>query len=269
MSDQSFYLGTNTSMAENYERYFVPSIGEPAAKGLLAAAHLQPGERVLDAACGTGVVTRAAAGAVGPTGSVAGLDINPGMLATARKHAPPAGSIDWYEASVESMPLPDGAFDVVLCQMGLQFVPNKPAALGEMRRVLTEGGRAVATVPGPTPDLFSILVDGLARRIGPQASAFGRMVFSLHDTGELRKLLQEAGFRDVEVDSTLARLEVPGPRDFLWQYVASTPMAEMVMNADKESRDALEREITDQWKKFCTNGGMSFEVRMTTAMGRA
>ena len=257
------------AVPENYERYFVPSIGGPAAKALLAAASLQPGERVLDVACGTGVVTRGAADAVGQTGTIAGLDVNPGMLATARKHAPPQHEIDWYEASVESMPLPDAAFDVVLCQMGLQFVPNKLAALKEMRRVLIDGGRALVTVPGPTPDLFSVMIDALARRIGPEAAGFARVVFSLHDRKELRDLFLEAGFSVVDVNSSTARLEVPGPKDFLWQYITSTPIVEMVRNADQKSRDALERDITDQWQRFCTNGGMILEVRMTTAIGRA
>ena len=269
MADQSYYIGTGASVPENYERYFVPSIGGPAAKGLLAAASLQPGERVLDVACGTGVVTRGAADAIGQTGTIAGLDVNPGMLTAARKYAPPQHAIDWYEASVESMPLPDATFDVVLCQMGLQFVPNKLVALKEMRRVLIDGGRALVTVPGPIPELFSVMIDGLARRIGPEAAGFGRMVFSLHDAEELRELFLEAGFNVVDVSSVTARLEVPGPQDFLWQYITSTPMVEMVRNADQESRDALERDITDQWHRFRTNGGMSLEVRMTTAFGRA
>jgi len=269
MADQSFYIGMNPSVPEYYEQYFVPSIGEPVAKSLLAAASLQPGERVLDVACGTGVVTRGAANAVGQRGTVAGLDVNPEMLATARKHAPPQHLIDWYEASVELMPLPNAAFDVVLCQMGLQFVRNKPAALKEMRRVLIDGGRALVTVPGPMPDLFSIMIDGFARRIGPEAAGFGRMVFSLHNAEELRDLFLEAGFSVVNVSSATARLKVPGPRDFLWQYISSTPIAEMVRNAGQESRDALEREVTDQWQPFRTNGGMNLEVRMTTAIGWA
>lgn len=269
MNDQRSYMDANNPIPDNYEQYFVPSIGEPATKGLLAAAQLRPGQRVLDVACGTGVATRAAAKAVAPSGKVTGLDINPGMLAAARKYTPRDHAIEWCEASAEAMPLPDKAFDVVLCQMGLQFVPNKPAALREMRRVLRDDGQAIVTVPGPMPDLFSILVDGLAHRIGAQAAGFGRMVFSLHDTAELRNLLQDAGFRDVEVESTPRQLDLPAPRDFLWQYIASTPMAEGVRKADNSSRDALERDVTQQWKRFSSNGGMKLDVRMTTALGRA
>ncbi len=262
-------LGAAPSPADVYEQFFVPNIGAPAAKGLLAAAALQPGERVLDVACGTGVVTRAAAASVGSTGRVVGLDVNPDMLAAARKYAPADAEIEWRQASAESMPLPDEAFDVVLCQMGLQFMSGKTAALGEMRRVLSDGGRFAANLPGPAPDLFTILIDALARRIGDQPAAFARAVFSLHDEDEIRALLQAAGFREVDVASSTARLDVAEPREFLWQYIASTPIGAAVSQADNASRTALEREVTDAWAPFRTDDGMRLEVRMTTAQGRA
>lgn len=139
------------SPPENYERYFVPAIGEPVARDLIDRAALRAGERVLDVACGTGIVARLAAEQVGETGTVAGLDVNPGMLAVARSVTPPETSIDWHEASAEDMPLPDDVFDVVLCQMGLQFMADKPAALSEMRRVLAPGGRIILNAPGRPP----------------------------------------------------------------------------------------------------------------------
>lgn len=139
--------------AENYERYFVPTIGAPFATALLNAAALQVGERVLDIACGTGVVTRLAAEQVGQQGAVAGLDVNPAMLAVARSVPSSGAAIEWHEANAESLPLPDGSFDVVVSSLGLQFVTDKTSALREMRRVLAPEGRlAIATV-GPTPPL--------------------------------------------------------------------------------------------------------------------
>ena len=129
MVGQEYDKGFGGTAADNYQRFFVPAIGAPVARDLLGVARLQPGERVLDVACGTGVVARLAAERVGSAGMVAGLDVNPGMLAVARSQTSTGVSIDWHEASAEAIPLRDGAFDIVLCQMGLKFVPNKLAAL--------------------------------------------------------------------------------------------------------------------------------------------
>ena len=190
------------------------------------------------------------------------------MLAVAQKEAPRDAGIEWCEASAESMPLQDGAFDVVLCQMGLQFVSNKLGALREMRRVLAAGGRVLISVPGPIPPLFAIMADGLARHIGPEAASFAQVVFSLHDADELAGLLKSAGFRDIEVRTATKKLQVPAAGDFLWQYIHSTPLIAAVAKADEAKRAAFERDVTSQWQPFAANEGMTLEVGMTTATAR-
>lgn len=263
MTEQTLELTFAANPAENYQRFFVPQIGAPVAADLVAAARLQPGERVLDVACGTGVVARLAAKGVGPSGAVAGLDIHPAMLAVARRESPPA--LQWYEAGAESMPLADASFDVVLCQMGLQFVTDKLAALQELRRVLARGGRALISVPGPAPAPFEILSQALAREICPKAAAFARVVFSLHEAGELEGLLRDAGFSRAEARSRPKALRVSAPREFLWQYIHSTPLGPAVMSAAEAKRAALERDVVARWQPFAVDGGMRFEVGMTTA----
>ena len=99
MSQQHYGRAFGGNAPENYERFFVPAIGAPVAADLIDIAALRPGERVLDVACGTGVVARLAAERVGTTGTVAGLDINPGMLVVARSVAPSGVAIEWHEAS--------------------------------------------------------------------------------------------------------------------------------------------------------------------------
>lgn len=252
------------SAAENYERYFVPVIGAPVAADLIEVATLRPGERVLDVACGTGIVTRLAAERVGPNGTVTGLDINPGMLAVAREAAPPGTSIAWYEASAETIPLPDDEFDAVLCGMGLQFFSDKQAALREVRRVLVTGGRLVANLPGPTPPVFEVMAQELARHISPESASFMRVVFSLHDADTLRNLATEAGFDDVTIRSTTRTLRVPPPGEFLWQYVHSTPLAAAVAQVDDERREALERNVSTRCQEFVEDGALRLRVNMTT-----
>lgn len=264
MTDQIYGSSYGGTAAENYQRFFVPSIGKPVAEDLIEIARLQPGERVLDVACGTGVVTRLAAERVGAAGLVAGLDVNPGMLAVARSETPSNIAIDWHEASVESMPLRDEAFDVVLCQMGIQFVPDKSAALREMRRVLTTGGRVHVNVPGPKPAIFEIMADALFRHLSPKAASFIDVVFSMHDVDELAELMRSAGFQEVDVQAKPKDLHLPAPKDFLWQYVHSTPLAEVVAQADSRILDALERDVCKQWQAFTTNGLLSGQVGVTT-----
>jgi ubiquinone/menaquinone biosynthesis C-methylase UbiE len=254
--------------AENYERYFVPRIGRPFANAWLDAAVLQPGERVLDIACGTGVVTRLAAERAGPNGAVAGLDINPAMLAVARTVSSSGAPIEWHEASAESLPLADGSFDVVLSSLGLQFVPDKASALREMRRVLAPHGRlAIATV-GPIPALFAILEQALARYVKREVAAFMRAVFSLHEPQELEKLTRDAGFRDVQVRSKLLTLTLPGPAEFLWQYVYSTPLAAAVAQIDDAGRASLERDVVAGWRSFVKDGTLACDVNIVLTTAR-
>ncbi len=263
--DATAFRGT---AAENYERYFVPAIGSPLAEDLVAAACLREGERVLDVACGTGVVARLAAVRVGHTGAVAGLDSNPGMLSVARSATHRELAIDWYETGAEAIPLADGSFDVVLCQMGLQFFADRPRALRQMRRVLRPGGRLLVNVPGPRPALFAAFADALARHIGPDCAAFIDVVFALHDAKTLRTLLADAGFDDVDVARSPKALRLPAPEDFLWQYVHSTPLAGAVAKASEARRSALESDLVARWQEFVRGAGMTVEVGVTTARGR-
>ena len=253
---------------ENYERYFVPSIGRPVAAGLVEAAALREGERVLDVACGTGIVARLAAERVGQRGAVEGLDPNPGMLAVAREAAPPDASITWHEAPAERMDLPDEGFDVVLCGMGLQFFSDREAGLREMLRVLVPGGRLLANLPGPAPPPLEAMAEALARHIGPESASFIHAVFSLHDADEIRSLATDAGFNEVEVRSERVALRLPSPADFLWQYVHSTPMAAALAQVDDKCREALERDFSERCRGFVSDDALSGAVRMTTLTAR-
>ena len=268
MAKQHFNKAYGGNAPENYERFFVPAIGAPLATDLIRLAALRSGERVLDVACGTGVVARLALQQVGATGTVAGLDVNPGMLAVARSITSPGTSIEWYEASAESIPLPDEVFDVVLCQLSLQLMSDKLPALQEMRRVLVHGGRMILNVPGPAGRIFAILAEAMERHISPEAAGFVRQVFSLNDTSELQRFTSDAGFRNVAVDANTKVLRLPPPKEFLWQYVHSTPLAGMVAQADEEERDALERDIGAEWQDFEEDGAMTYQQRIIVVTAR-
>ncbi|MEZ4570623.1 MAG: class I SAM-dependent methyltransferase [Thermomicrobiales bacterium] len=214
------------------------------------------------------MVTRLAAEEVGADGHAVGLDLNPGMIGVAGSTTPPELGIEWQTGSAESMPSPDDAFDVVLCQLGLQFMADKPAALEEMRRVLTADGRLILSLSGPTPPPFGAMAEALSKHITPQAGAFVNMVFSLHDPDEIQALVSDAGFRDVEIQTDEPTLRLPAPEEFLWQYVSSTPLAEPVAQAGDDQRAAVERDVASAWQRHTENGESLVSVPMKTVVAR-
>lgn len=213
---------------EAYERHLVPAIFAPWATVLLDLARLQPAERVLDAACGTGVVARAAGSRVGASGTVTGVDLNPGMLDVARALAREAGqAIAWREGNLEALPFADGAFDVVLCQQGLQFCPNKAAAVSELRRVLREGGRLALSVWRDIrhfPYMVAI-TSALADHVGAEASQRMRAPCSFGNADALRTLMKQGGFKDVRVRIDVLPMRVGPLEAFLPAQFVASPIA--------------------------------------------
>lgn len=258
------YQGKNA--AENYDQLFVPLISAPLAAELLARAALRPGERVLDVACGTGEVARRARDQVGAEGRVVGADGHPAMVEVARA-VTPAG-IEWHEAGANAMPFDDGAFDVVLCQLGLQFMADKVGALREMRRVLAAGGRLLVSVVGPMPRLFRSMAEVFARKVSEPSGKFVGVVFSLDDPGELRRHAEEAGLEEVEVHSHVTLLRLPPPAEFLWAYVHSTPLAPHFAKLSDEARAAVEREVLAAWQPLAAPGGLEMPLDVHTLIAR-
>jgi len=257
------------SIAENYQRHLVPAIFAPWAEDVVGLGAPQPGERVLDVACGPGVVARLAARRAG-AGQVTGLDINPGMVEVARS-LPSELAISWQEGSALQMPFPDQAFDVVLCQQGVQFFPDRPAGLREMRRVLVPGGRMVVAVWGPIEQSpgFAVLAAALERHVGPAAAAAARSPFSLADTQELHDLLTDAGLRTVEVHLRKKMLRFPPPAEFVAQYVWGSPIAAALGDADpvvlepvaQQAAEALASSVSDQVLSFPIENHLVHAVR--------
>jgi ubiquinone/menaquinone biosynthesis C-methylase UbiE len=197
--------------AETYEHYLVPAFFAPLAAQVLDLAQPQPGERVLDVACGTGVLARRVAPLVGSTGQVVGLDLSPDMLVVARVLAERAGlAIDWYAGRAEALPFADASFDLVLCQHGLQSVPDKPTAVAEFWRVLREDGRVVITV---SQRLDQHPFDARLNAIMQQHTRIAAIqaIYALGDADELRTLLAGVGWRQLEIAPRRILARYPHP----------------------------------------------------------
>jgi SAM-dependent methyltransferase len=259
--------------AENYQRDFVPAIGLPASGELLRAADLQPGERVLDLACGTGLITHLAAEQVGPSGTVTGVDITPEMLAVASVQPALSGAapIDWRLGDACALELLDQSYDVVVCQLGLMFMADRAAAVAEMRRVLVPGGRLALSTGGAIQPVFELLQRVITDHISPELGAFVPVVFALHDPDALAALCRDAGLHDVTARVYEADLQLPPPAEFLWQYVNLTPMGALVAQAPEPARAAMEADFVAATTPAHTTPTGATEVRqpLVLATGRA
>ncbi|HLE71490.1 MAG TPA: methyltransferase domain-containing protein [Vicinamibacteria bacterium] len=232
--------------AETYESYMVPTFFGPWAAHLIQSVDPRPGERVLDAACGTGIVARRARARVGPTGTVIGLDLNPDMLTVARASAAREGvAVEWREGRVEQLPFPDRSFDLVLCQAGLMFFADRPAALTEMRRVLTDAGRACASVLQGLDrhPFYQTLHEKIQERLGMSGVS---EIFALGDSDGLRELVMAAGFRTVTVQPVTVTARFPDPDSFLAGEIdVDTAAIPSMQHLDDQARRATVAAIRD------------------------
>ena len=249
------------SAPEVYERELVPAVFGVWAPILIELAKPRPGERVVDVACGTGIVARIAATSVGPTGAVVGVDLNPGMLSVARSVVP-TGSIQWQEASADKLPFPDGSFNVVYCQLGLQFFADRAAALREMRRVSGAEGRLALMVwrgiresPG-----FTVLAEALERHVGQAAAAIMRAPFGLSNADELEALVRAAGFQNVAIQQRGGTVRFPSVERFALSYVAGSPLAGLVSKADDAAREALITDVRHALGKYTSSTELAFPI---------
>jgi ubiquinone/menaquinone biosynthesis C-methylase UbiE len=232
----------DTGAPELYQRFLVPAMTAVWAADLASRAALLPGDRVLDVACGTGVVARLAAERVGGTGRVAGLDVNPGMLAVARSLPPVAGAVvAWQRGSALALPFSAAVFDVVLCQLGLQFFPDRPAALREIRRVLVPGGRLALNVFGPIErnPATCALARALDRHVRPGASVAKRSEHALAGTAGLRALVAAALFTNIEIRTATKMVWFPSAADYVRIQLAATPLATLIRGHDAARRNHL------------------------------
>ena len=190
MSDTT--LLARIEAATSYQEQLVPALMDEWAPRVVAAAGIRPGDRVLDVACGTGVLTRAAARATGPGGGVTGLDLDPGMLAVAARMTP---TLRWQQGTAEALPFPDGSFDAVVSQFGLMFVPDPALALREMMRVLVPGGRLALAVWASLTETpaYAAEVSLVERLAGTAAADVLRAPFVLGETDLMTGLCREAG----------------------------------------------------------------------------
>jgi ubiquinone/menaquinone biosynthesis C-methylase UbiE len=187
-----------SSPAEIYEQKFVPALFRQWGAIISDLVGAKSGERILDVACGTGVLACAALERVGSQGKVVGLDPNPDMLSVARRKT---AQIDWREGRAEAIPFPDNSFEAVVSQFGLMFFEDRPAAFREMMRVLRPNGRlavAVCDALDNSPG-YAAFAELLQKLFGAEVANAFRAPFVLGDPDRLLSICAEAGIVNAKV----------------------------------------------------------------------
>jgi ubiquinone/menaquinone biosynthesis C-methylase UbiE len=236
-------FGLTLEAAEAYEATFVARLFGDWTPFIVDAAQIAPGQRVLDVACGTGVVAREVADRFGPDVTVVGVDLNEAMLTVARRLRP---DIEWRQGDVAALPFPDSSFDVVLCQAGLMFFPDARQALSEMARVVTPPGVVAVQVWDRMEAQIGYVpfAEVAARHAGPEAMDLIGTYFTLGDVDALRALFATSGLEVAAVHTYSTRMRFESVDEFVMTEVEATPLAgrlddDAYRRIREDSREAL------------------------------
>jgi ubiquinone/menaquinone biosynthesis C-methylase UbiE len=247
MANETFQI--SAEQAETYEERFVPALFRQWVEPVLQTAAIQSSDRMLDVACGTGVVARAAADLVAPEGSVTGVDLNPAMLAVARRVAP---EIDWRQGDVAALPFDADTFDVVTCQAAIFFFPDPTGALREMGRVTRPGGRVAVQAFSslPAQPAYGPWIDMVARYAGADTAELLGTYWTHGDTEIMRGRCAEAGLRVAAAHQHTRPAYFPNIETMVLTEVNATPLRDRLDQVDldrilAESYDVLGQFVRD------------------------
>lgn len=251
--------------AQIYEQHAVPILFTPWGRRLLDSVPVKAGQHLLDVACGSGAVCRLAAQRVGEPGSITGLDLNPGMIETAKKVCGPVvPPIDFHQGDATDMPFEDNRFDGALCQQGIQFIPEKDQAIREMHRVLKPGGWVgfsewfgIDHIPG-----YRVLCDALEQYVDPVAASVMRTPFSAGDGQALRQMTQDAGFQQVHHEVQVGSVRYASADEFTQLSIDGVPpgpkghLKAMYESVDQSKRKALFEAVREGLAPYADDEGV-------------
>lgn len=244
------------TLPEIYEQIFVPAAMLAWANRLVNLVELKPGLRILDVACGTGVVAHLFAERNGNNGQIVGYDINPEMLAIA--HAKQSNSvIEWRLGDASRMPFEDKSFDIVACQFGLMFFEDRVTNLREMYRVLASGGQLAVLVWGAidrNPGFLAV-AEGFKHHVSIEASDSIRGSFILGDSQQMRSLAAAAGFSHANIQEVTAQAHFPSLELLVHGYGA---MLQVVV--DEATHKRLISDVTARLQSYVNQDGLDYPM---------
>lgn len=245
-----------------YDRYMVPLLFRPYAQEVARrAAALEPAT-ILETAAGTGIVTEALHRAL-PDAEIIATDLNPPMLEEAARRVS-ASNVSFRPADALDLPFEDGRFDLVVCQFGIMFFPDKVRGNAEARRVLREGGTYLLVIWDKVERNFATHVAGTALAAlfpGESASFMERVPFRYHEQAAIEKDLRAAGFIDIGFETVELRSRAASARDAATGFTQGTPMRSEIESRGSDALAAATDAASEALRRF--EGPSGFDAPMS------
>ena len=234
----SYHLSTNA--AEGYEQQKVPSLFGPMARATINVVSLPESAQIIDVACGTGIISKVASERLVGRGRIVGTDLNPAMIEVARRTMPATRhKIEWFTCDVTDLPFENGEFDIAFCQQGLQFFPDKPKALAEVRRVLVADGQLFLTCWKSVTPLFQAVSDSMRSRIGNEIAERALRPYAFRDGNVISTLLKEAGFEIDDVSSLVVDRHLTPAHQAVRAEILAQPFEQALRASGDATIDAV------------------------------
>ncbi len=258
MTDATKFQFTNPSVPKAYDEFFVPRLFEPWARLLLDEVAPREGQVLIDVATGPGTVARLASLRLGSTGRVVATDIAPPMLNIARGKPALTGAapIEYLESPAAPLNAASSAFDLVVCQQGLQFFPDRLSALKEMHRVLKAGGRVAIAVWTTVErnEYFAAIHAALRGTVAAELADLMTAPFSWHDGAELKSMAEQAGFHEVRLLTRTLPLVFENGLEQAVQSFNATPVSPGVAALPQATQDAFFSRLKGELSSLVVNG---------------
>ncbi len=238
-----------------YEKYIVPAYTRAWAKEIVNRACLRDGEKILDVACGTGLVARIAADGQDSTDLIYGVDVNEVMI---KKAQGIEENINWHHSDVTNMPFPDNHFDVVFCQQGLQYFPEPSLALKEMNRVLVENGRVLLSVWRPIKysPFYASLCMVLEEYVNEKAASMLSNAFNFGDHGKLKILFTNTGFNSTKINIVIKQMNYFPFDEFVIGGIMATPFFKDIQQMQESKREEMLSQIYKLNQAYIDDNGL-------------
>ncbi len=239
-----------------YEKYIVPAYTGAWADEIVNRACLGAGEKILDVACGTGLVARTASEKQNNSDLIYGIDVNEVMIKKAREIQP---SINYHHGDVTEMPFPDNKFDVIFCQQGLQYFPDPSLALEEMNRVLVENGRVLLSVWRPIEysPFYASLCKILEHYLNRKAASMLSGAFDFGGYEKLKTLFKNAGFNNIKVNIVIKQMSYSPLDEFIAGGLMASPFFKDIQEMQESKREEMLLEINKSNQDYIDDNGLA------------